>query len=139
MQGVQLHIEVIDDDSDFRNTNPNNNDDLIDLLLIDHSLPIGQSSPRQSYTGVYDFDYVTMDLSITARCVGNFEGSDCTLCLPGFAGVECEVNIDECTGVNCSGNGQCVDGINSFSCNCTAGFTGPSCEISDTGRRSSEG
>ena len=137
MQGVQLYIEVKDDDSDSRNIVQPNPDELIDRLLIDHNLPIGQSSPRQNYTGVYG--YVTMDLSITARCVGNFQGSDCTQCLPGFTGVECEANIDDCMGVDCSGNGQCVDGINSFSCNCTAGFTGLLCEISDTSQRSDKG
>ena len=138
-QGVQLFIKVLDDDSDIRSYEPDNQDDLIDLLLINHDLPIGHSSPRQNYTGVFNFHYVTMDLSITARCAANFKGPDCTQCLPGFAGEECKVNIDDCIGVNCSGNGQCVDRINSFSCDCTTGFTGPSCEISDTGQRSNEG
>ena len=93
MQGVQLCILVVDDDSQIRKSYPNNPDDVIDHFLIDHDLPVGKSSPRQNYTGVYD--YVTVDLSITARCVGNFQGSDCTQCLPGFAGVECEANIDD--------------------------------------------
>ena len=39
-----------------------------------------------------------------------------------------EVNINDCVGVNCSGNGQCVDEINSFSCNCNDSYTGPLCE-----------
>ena len=49
-------------------------------------------------------------------------------CDPDFTGMECEVNIDDCVGVNCSGNGQCVDEINSFSCNCNDSYTGPLCD-----------
>ena len=156
-QGVQLHIEITDNDRDV-------SDDLIDALLIDHNLPIGQQSPRQNYSGIYNFSFVTMDLSITARCVGNFQGSDCLRCLagfagimcnisinectcsrhgqcldgvpslicncdPGFTGVECETNIDDCEGVNCSGNGQCMDGLLSYTCDCDPGFTGVDCEV----------
>ena len=50
-------------------------------------------------------------------------------CDPGFTGVDCGVNIDDCVGESCNGNGQCVDGIDSFSCNCNVSFTGPLCEI----------
>jgi len=39
--------------------------------------------------------------------------------------------VDECNGTNgtspCQNNGTCIDGINSYSCNCTAGFIGPNC------------
>lgn len=157
-QGVQLHIEITDDDSDI----PQNDDDLIDILLIDHDLPMEQPSTRKNYDGVYD--YVMMDLSITARCVRNFQGPDYSRCLsgfagamcsvrinecnysrhgqcfdgvpsltcncdPGFTGVECEVNIDDCMDVNCSKNGQCVDGILLYTCDCDPGFTGMECEI----------
>ena len=37
-------------------------------------------------------------------------------------------DIDDCVGVTCSGHGTCVDGVNSHSCNCNAGFTGYMCE-----------
>lgn len=40
----------------------------------------------------------------------------------------CDVNIDDCIGINCSGNGQCVDGINSFICDCDPGFAGVKCQ-----------
>jgi hypothetical protein len=39
-------------------------------------------------------------------------------------------DIDDCVGVTCSGHGTCVDGVNSHSCNCNAGFTGYMCETS---------
>ena len=39
-------------------------------------------------------------------------------------------DIDDCVGVTCSGHGTCMDGVNSHSCNCTAGYTGSMCETS---------
>ena len=55
----------------------------------------------------------------------------CT-CDDGFTGPErrCEVNINECEGVNCSGNGRCIDGVDSFHCDCDSGYLGTLCEIS---------
>ena len=116
MQGVQLFIDIIDRDP--------GNDDLIDILLIDHSLTVGESL-RETYMGMYEF--ITMDLNITVLCAENFEGADCTECVPGFTGTDCQV--DDCVGVNCSGNGVCMDGINSFFCNCSAGYSGSECEM----------
>ena len=115
-QGVQLHIEITDCDLGIT-------DDLIDVLLIDYNQPIGQISPRTTYNG--NFSFVTMDLSITARCVGNFQGSDCSRCLSGFAGTMCNVRITECS---CSGHGQCLDGVPSLICDCNPGFRGMECE-----------
>ena len=123
LQGVQLYIEILDSDS-------SGGDDLIDVLLIDHDLPVGQSSSRQIHSGIFDFMFVIMDLSITARCLENFQGPNCSQCLPGFTGAMCNVSINDCIGVNCSGNGQCVDGVLSFTCDCDPGFTGQECEVS---------
>lgn len=53
---------------------------------------------------------------------------ECT-CDPGFTGQRCQTNIDDCVGVSCSGNGICIDGINSFSCDCRAGFEGQLCNV----------
>ena len=55
-----------------------------------------------------------MDLSITVLCAENFQGPDCTECSrPGFTGPNCD-EIDNGVGVD-YGNGECVDGIDSFS------------------------
>ena len=41
------------------------------------------------------------------------------------AGIHCETNIDDCAGVTCDvTDSECVDGIDSYSCNCIAGYFG---------------
>ncbi len=37
-------------------------------------------------------------------------------------------DIDDCVNHTCSNGGSCVDGVNSYSCNCLVGFTGDHCE-----------
>ena len=117
-QGVQLYIEITDYDFDVDN-------DLIDILLINHNLSAGQISPRKTYTG--NFSFITMDLSIMSRCVGNFYSSDCSRCLSGFTGTMCNIKTTDCT-ARCSGHGQCLDGVPSLICDCNPGFAGEECE-----------
>ena len=130
MQGVQLYIEV--NDKDVGNSSrwgANAPDELVDILFINHSLAVGEESPRQNHTGKYQ--YVTMDLIITVLCAQKFQGQDCTQCVPGFTGLDC-TDIDDCEEINCSGNGQltqCMNETDCFSCNCSAGYTGILCEI----------
>ncbi len=46
----------------------------------------------------------------------------CT-CQSGFTGHHCETNINDCEGIICAKNNtQCVDGINSFHCECKPNF-----------------
>ena len=118
---MQVYVEIQDSDT--------NNDDLVDLLLIDHSLPVAESI-RQNRTGIYNF--VTMDLTLTVFCEEKFGGSDCTQCVPGFTGPNCDM-IDHCFGVNCSGNGEfkCDAVKNSFTCTCHDGYKGDFCEDID--------
>ena len=40
------------------------------------------------------------------------------------------VDLDDCVNHNCSNGASCIDGINSYSCNCSAGFTGLNCQTS---------
>ena len=94
------------------------------ICQLESNLP-GKTTP----VSIYDDHFVTMDLSIVARCTKNFQAPDCLECLPGFTGTVCDVNINDCMGVNCSGNGQCVDGVLSYTCDCGPGFTGEECEV----------
>ena len=127
MQGVQLYIEIQDQDmGHFNQWGANEPDELVDILLIDHGLEVGEELPRQNHTGQYQ--YVTMDLTITVLCAQNFQGSDCTQCVSGFTGPNC-ADVDNCVEINCSEHGQCVDEVDSFRCNCSTGFTGMLCEI----------
>ena len=36
-------------------------------------------------------------------------------------------DIDDCVNHTCSNSGLCVDGINTYTCNCSAGYTGVRC------------
>ena len=38
------------------------------------------------------------------------------------------VDIDECQSSPCENGGQCLDGINSYSCTCQSGYEGIQCE-----------
>jgi len=49
------------------------------------------------------------------------------LCVPGFTGKKCEINIDDCASRPCKQNATCIDGIDSFTCRCPAGFGGDDC------------
>ena len=40
-------------------------------------------------------------------------------------------DINDCVNHTCRNGGSCVDGVNSYTCNCLAGFTGDHC---DTGK-----
>ena len=68
-----------------------------------------------------------MNCSGNGECRTNGMGTTQCNCDPGFTGDHCLTNIDDCVGVDCSGNSRCVDGVNSFTCECTAGFSGPLC------------
>ena len=37
------------------------------------------------------------------------------------------LDIDDCANHTCANGGTCVDGVNSCSCNCSAGYTGERC------------
>ena len=39
-------------------------------------------------------------------------------------------DVDDCPNSNCMNGASCIDGINTFTCACPAGFTGPTCNLS---------
>ena len=44
--------------------------------------------------------------------------------LLGFTGTNCEVNIDDCPGHICQNGATCLDGINTYTCQCPPTYTG---------------
>ena len=45
----------------------------------------------------------------------------------GFEGYNCEKNIDDCTGNLCQHGSTCIDGVNTYSCQCPANWEGRYC------------
>uniref|UniRef100_A0A8C7H073 Neurogenic locus notch homolog protein 1 n=1 Tax=Oncorhynchus kisutch TaxID=8019 RepID=A0A8C7H073_ONCKI len=45
----------------------------------------------------------------------------------GFTSQNCDHNIDDCPGHNCQNGGLCVDGVNTYNCQCPPHFTGQFC------------
>lgn len=48
--------------------------------------------------------------------------------LSGYRGMNCEENIDDCPGNLCQNGATCIDGINSYTCQCPPTYTGMYCE-----------
>lgn len=46
---------------------------------------------------------------------------------PGFSGTNCQENVNDCPGHLCQNGASCVDGVNSYTCQCPPSFTGPYC------------
>ena len=40
-------------------------------------------------------------------------------------------DIDECLGISCHNGGTCTDGVNEYTCECAAGYTGMNCETGE--------
>lgn len=55
------------------------------------------------------------------------------ICNSGWQGVNCDQNINECMSNPCLNGGNCTDGVNGFTCYCTAQWTGPLCQSPQQG------
>ncbi|CAD5124520.1 DgyrCDS12799 [Dimorphilus gyrociliatus] len=53
---------------------------------------------------------------------------DCRSCKTGFEGFNCQHNRDDCKDNPCKNGGICIDGENSYKCNCTFGWSGKNCD-----------
>ena len=59
-------------------------------------------------------------------------------CKPGFSGKRCQENINDCLNATCLNSGLCIDGINSYECDCKWPFIGRYCETKLTCKSSVE-
>lgn len=51
-------------------------------------------------------------------------------CIPGMTGRICDIDIDDCISAPCLNNGQCIDELGGFHCNCNGtGYEGKNCEL----------
>lgn len=68
-----------------------------------------------------------------ATCRELVVGKPICTCKAGFSGdgKTC-TDIDECAPAPCLNGGACADGLNSFTCACVNGFTGPTCAVPPT-------
>ncbi|XP_018896752.2 protein crumbs isoform X2 [Bemisia tabaci] len=88
-------------------------------------------SCAEGYVGTYcDIPYCMQEpCKNGGACFTNRPVPFCE-CAPGFRGELCDENIDDCENSPCKNSGHCIDGIDSFSCNCTGtGYEGATCEI----------
>lgn len=49
-------------------------------------------------------------------------------CKPGYEGTKCEHNVNECLNATCFNGGLCIDGVNSYECECKWPFVGRYCQ-----------
>ena len=136
-EGVQLYIELIDDDS-TGTLNVGSTDELVDRFAVPIAVSL-RTSERRNISGTFGF--ATIDLTFRLSCLPDYIGPKCDVfctettknctCPPGFTGPFCDTDIDHCAGVNCGENQRCVDGLLNYTCVrvCEPGFTGPECLI----------
>ncbi|XP_071453526.1 protein eyes shut [Hetaerina americana] len=80
-----------------------------------------------------------------ALCLLESDGARVCYCVPDFHGDRCQYRYDECllaessswlpangssvvSGGHCQNGGECIDGVDSFTCSCPTNFTGHFCE-----------
>lgn len=44
------------------------------------------------------------------------------------SGDRCELNIDNCASLPCLNNGECIDLVDDYQCNCQTGYIGKNCQ-----------
>ncbi len=69
LQPVQLYLEIIDDDFDY------SPDELVDRFAINVTTPVGTTSDRETYSGI--FSLANIDISFRVTCTDIFSGLNC--------------------------------------------------------------
>ncbi|XP_064395025.1 delta-like protein C [Halichondria panicea] len=105
-ESAQLYIQVTDSDN-------NSPDDVIARYRFELSLAVGSTTTLTASS--------TNNPSINVRIT--------VLCAPFYSGSSCDI-LDHCesNSVTCSDRRTCVNGFNSFTCNCNSPYFGANCE-----------
>ncbi|CAH1268604.1 CLEC4M [Branchiostoma lanceolatum] len=105
------------------------------------SCPAGQYSSSSRSTGCLPcaagrYSSNSGSTSCQSCPAGQYSSSSgstgCLVCASGSTssvGATSCTDVDECQSNPCQNGGVCVDGVNSYSCNCAAGFGGVNCDI----------
>ena len=110
--GMQLHVEVLDFESDDVNN-------LIDRFVVEITNPVDTTSRRQTLAGT--FGLASIDLTSRLQCAEDFYGPNCDV----FCLQDC--NIDRCAEATCMDGRVCVNGVLDYDCVCELGYTGLDC------------
>ncbi|CAM1306300.1 Uncharacterised protein g4314 [Pycnogonum litorale] len=100
----------------------------------------GNNNPCVNGVCVITSRYYITDMENEELNIAKYEHSDNSsmitsnstmcYCVPDYYGKFCEYRYDDCLpNDKCNNRGRCIDGINSFTCICSSGFTGLKCEI----------
>ncbi len=81
-EGVQIFFEFVDDDF--------SSNDLIDRFAINVTLPVGTTTERETYSGI--FGLATVNISFTLECAENFYDANCDR-LPDNTGSTVETTL----------------------------------------------
>ncbi|XP_009320420.1 PREDICTED: LOW QUALITY PROTEIN: neurogenic locus notch homolog protein 1 [Pygoscelis adeliae] len=95
-------------------------------------VPIGktcqQADPCASNPCANGGQCVPFEAHYICRCTAGLHGANCKQDVnEWFTGQNCEENINDCPGNNCKNGGTCVDGVNTYNCQCPPEWTGQYC------------
>jgi len=65
--------------------------------------------------------YIQYKLTVLTYC--DFVRYTCQ-CVAGYGGTNCQEELNECNSNPCQHGGQCIDGLNNYTCICPVGYTG---------------
>lgn len=111
-QGVQFQATVWDSDPITYGGS-----DIIDVISLDINDAVMPGAPPQTIVINGFYDIATLNFSYQVTCDSRFYGDSCQ-------------HFNNCPSEDvCGLNGTCIDGQDSYSCQCSPGFSGENCDV----------